>query len=207
MRVFAVVLAGAMFVAAPIHAQAPATQKPAAPAPAAPAPAAQKPPAPAPPMPKFQEGLKYAYVNLQAIASASAEGKSLASRLQGAQELKAKELNDKNRQLQAATDKLEKSGSVMSDAARQQLQTEIEKQQRDIQRFTEDAEQDLQTMSQQLQMEFFQKKLVPIIEQVAKAKGVHFIFNAAESGLIWADPGLDLTGDVLTAFDAAMKTK
>jgi len=187
---------------------APATQKPAAPAPAAPA--TQKPaapaPAPAPPAPKFQDGLKYAYVNVQAIAGASNEGKAMAAKIQGLQEQKAKELNDRNRQLQASQDKLEKGGSVMSDQARQQVQLDIERQQRDIQRFTEDAEQDLQSLSQQLQVEFFQTKLLPVIDAVAKQKGVHFVFNAAESGLIWADPGLDLTGDVLQAFDVAMKT-
>jgi hypothetical protein len=37
---------------------------------------------------------------------------------------------------------------------------------------------------------------------VAKEKGVHFIFSAAESGLVWADPTLDLTLDIIRAFDA-----
>jgi Skp family chaperone for outer membrane proteins len=218
MRVFAVVLALSLLLisapsyaapalqAAPAAQAAPATQKP-APPPAAPT--TQNPAAPAaappPPAPKFQDGLKYAYLNVQVIAANSAEGKALNAKVQGLQEQKAKELNEKNRQLQASQDKLEKGGSVMSDQARQQLQVDIERQQRDIQRFTEDAQQDLQTLTQQLQVEF-ERKLTPVVDAVAKQKGLHFIFSAVESGLVWADPTMDLTGDVLQAFDAAMKT-
>jgi Skp family chaperone for outer membrane proteins len=210
------VLATAPGYAAPMPqaapaAQAPAsgTQKPATPPPPAPAPATQNPAAPAPPaaptLPKFQDGLKYAFLNLQVIAANSNEGKALSARVQALQEQKAKELQDKNKQLQAAQDKLEKGGSVMSDQARQTLQLDIERQQRDIQRSTEDAQQDLQTLTQQLQVEF-ERKLTPVLDGVAKQKGIHFIFNAGDSGLVWADPSLDLTGDVLQALDAATKT-
>jgi Skp family chaperone for outer membrane proteins len=215
MRVFVVALALSLLLTAPGLAAgqaAPAAQpppqaagqaqKPAAPAPAAPA--AQKPAAPAP-LPKFQDGLKYGFLNVQFIVANSSEGKALNAKAQALQEQKAKELNEKNRALQASQEKLEKSGTVMSDQARNQLQLDIERQQRDIQRFTEDAEQDVQRMAQQLQGEF-ERKLLPVIEAVAKEKGLHFIFNAVESGLVWADrANMDLTGEVLQAFDAAAK--
>jgi outer membrane protein len=211
MRVFAVALtlsavltAGAAFAQAP--APAPATQKPAAPAPA---PATQKPAAPAtapaaapaPLTSVFGAGLKYAYVNLQQVAAESSEGKAAAEKIKGFNDQKVKELNEKNRVLQAAQQKLEQGGSVLSDAARTQLQTEIERQQRDIQRASEDAQQDLQNFSQQVQ-EDFNKKLNPIVDRVAKEKGVHFVFSAADAGLIWADPSLNLTPDVILAFNS-----
>jgi outer membrane protein len=183
---------------APAPQPPPATQKPAAPAAAAPA--TQKPAT----LPKFQDGLKYGFLNLQYIVANSNEGKALSAKVQALQEQKAKELNEKNKQLQASQDKLEKGASVMSDAVRQQMQMDIDRQQRDVQRFTEDAQQELQVLGEQLQVEF-QRKIGPVVEAVAKEKGLHFIFNAADSGLVWADTSLDLTGDVLQAFDAAMK--
>ena len=91
---------------------------------------------------------------------------------------------------------------MLSDAARAQLQAEVERQQRDIQRFTEDAQQEVQALQQQLQEEFT-RKLKPVIEKVAQEKQVHMVFNATESGLVWADPGLDLTADVIKALDTA----
>ena len=78
---------------------------------------------------------------------------------------------------------------MLSDAARAQLQKEIERQQRDIQRFTEDAQQDVQALQQQLQDEF-QRKLTPVIEQGGQGEaGCTCVFSAADSGLVWADPG------------------
>ena len=116
------------------------------------------------------------------------------------QEQKSRELQDKNKALQAAQQKLEQGGSVLSDQARAQLQAEIERQQRDLQRFTEDAQQAVQQMAEQVEQEF-NRKLTPVIDKVAKQKQVHFVFNAAQSGLIWAEPGMDLTAEVIQAFD------
>jgi outer membrane protein len=209
MRVFSVVQAlGFALIASTSFAQAPVGQapKPAAPpvqpAPRPPAPAA--PPAaaaPAPAAPRFQDGLKYAYINVQVVAANSAEGKAATEKVKAFQDQKVKELNDKNKVLQSAQQKLEQGGSVMNDQARAQLQSEIERQQRDVQRFTEDAQQEVQTFTQQLQAEF-ERKLNPIIDKVAKEKQVHFVFSAAESGLVWADPGMDLTAEVIKAFDS-----
>ena len=211
MKVFAVVLALSLVLsAAPSFAQAQAPA-PAQPKPAAPAPAPTQKPAPpaaaqpqAPPKVPFQTGLKYAYVDLQDVAQSSAQGKAFNSRVQALQEQKVKELLDKNKALQAAQEKLEKGATVLNDAARAGLQAEIEKLQRDIQRFTEDAQQEIQALTQQLQQEFY-KVLTPIIEKVAKEKQVHFIFDAQQSGLVWADPSLNLTADVVAALDASAK--
>jgi len=208
MRLLVIVLAfsitlaaGVSYAQAPAAAQAaPATQKPAAPAPA-PAPATQKPAPPAQPQPKFQEGLKYAYVNMQLVAAESADGKAAAEKLKAFQDQKGRELQDKQKTLQAAQQKLDSGGSVLSDAARAQLQSDIERQQRDLQRLTEDAQQDVQNLAQQVE-EDFTRKVLPIVGKVAQEKQVHFVFNAAQSGLIWAEPGMNLTMEVIAAMNA-----
>lgn len=205
MRVFAIVLAlNAVLTAGLAQAQAPAAPRPAAPAAPAPRqtpPAAPAAPTPAPEVkPHFQEGLKYAYVNVQLVAAQSAEGKVAAEKIKVLQEQKTRELQEKNKALQSAQQKLEQGGSVLSDQARAQLQADIERQQRDIQRFTEDAQQDVQALAEQVENDF-NRKLTPVIDKVAKQKQVHFVFNAAQSGLIWAEPGMDLTAEVIQAFD------
>ena len=211
MRVFAFVLAFSAVLAVGVaHAQAPAAAPPVAPrqtpapqTPAAPRPApapAAPAPAPAPPQPRFQEGLKYAYVNVQAVAAQSVEGRVAAEKIKVLQEQKTRELQEKNKALQSTQQKLEQGGSVLSDQARAQLQADIERQQRDIQRFTEDAQQDVTALAEQVEGEF-NRKLTPVIDKIAKQKQVHFVFNAAQSGLIWAEPGMDLTAEVIQAFD------
>ncbi len=179
-----------MLAAAPSFAQAPA-------APAQPAPVAQAP-APKP----FPDGVKYAFVNVQRIANESAEGKVATTQVQALNNKKVTELNEKNKQLQTSQQKLEAGGSVMSPTALAQLQKEIERQQIDIQRFTEDAQQEVTQLQQQLQEEF-QRKLTPIIAAVAAEKGLHMMFSVVDSGLVWGDPSLDLTPEIIARFDKA----
>jgi len=205
---------------APLTAQTPAPQQP-APKPAAPAPTGQKPPvapaptgqqppatppqtAPAPAPRPFPEGAKIAFVVLQRIVNESAEGKAASAQIQALQQKKASELNEKNKQLQGIQQKLEKEGSVMSATAQGDLQKQAEKLQVDIQRFTQDAQQEIQDLQNNLQMQF-QQKIDPILAQVGQEKGLHFIFNGPDSGLVWADTGLDISGDVIKKLDASYK--
>jgi outer membrane protein len=194
-----------MLSAAPTFAQTPAPQQPAPkPAPTTPTtPAAQQPaPAPVPPQPArpFPEGAKVAYINIQRIANESAEGKSATAKVQALVQKKQAEANEKNKALQADQQKLAAGGSVMSEAARAELEKKIERQNVDLQRATQDAQQEVQDLQQQLQAEF-QRKLMPIVQQVAQAKGIHMLFSAADSGIVWADGGLDITADVIKQFD------
>jgi Skp family chaperone for outer membrane proteins len=223
MKVFVVALAfGIVLSAAPGFAQAqaptppaPGTVKPPQPTPGTvkppqPAPGTAKPAQPAAPVQTaqkvpFQNGLKYAFVDLQEVAQSSGQGKAFNAKVQALQEQKVKELQDRNKALQANQEKLEKGATVLNEAARAGLQAEIEKQQRDIQRYTEDAQQEIQALGQQLQGAF-EQVLRPIIDKVAKEKQVHFVFDAAQSGLVWADPSMNLTADVIQALDASAAT-
>ena len=210
--------AGAMLVATPGYAQdaqAPtaAQQPPAAPPAGQPAaPAGQKPatppaaaaPAPQPPRP-FPEGAKVAFVDIQAIASTSAEGKSATGKLDAFRKKTSDTLQAKSTTLKGMQDKLSSGGSVMNDQARGQLEKEIEKGQRELQFAQEDAQRDLTEMQNQLQAEF-QEKLNPVLEQVRAEKGLLMIFSIRDSGIIAVDLGLDLSGEVVKRFDAAVKT-
>jgi Skp family chaperone for outer membrane proteins len=178
---------------------APATQAPATPAPQAPT--APAPAQPEPPKP-FPAGAKVAYVVLQRIANESADGRVATTRIQALQQKKAAELNEKNKELQGLQQKLEKEGPVMAVSAQADLQKRIEKLNVDIQRFTQDAQAEVTELQQQLQDEF-QQRLDPVIRAVAEEKGLQFIFNGPDAGLVFADPSLDITADVIRKLDAS----
>ncbi|MGE0814742.1 MAG: OmpH family outer membrane protein [Vicinamibacterales bacterium] len=174
------------------------------PAPATAQPAAQAPaPAPTQVLP-FPEGAKIAFVVLQRIVQESSEGKQATARVQGLQQKKVAELNERQKAAQDLQEKLDKSGAVMSEAARADLAKQIERANVDLQRATQDAQQEVQELQQQLQEEF-QRRIAPIIEAVGKERGLHYIFNGPDSGLVWADAALDITGDVIKKFDAVSK--
>jgi outer membrane protein len=200
MRSFVLAVAlGLMLIATPALAQT-AGQTPAAPAPAPaqPAPTAQ------PPRP-FPEGAKVAFINIQRIAGESAEGKVSTSKVQALNQKKVAELNDINKKIQDAQTKLQTQASVLSEAARAQLEREVEKQQKELQRSQQDAQEEVQNLQADLQTAF-QAKLIPVIQQVATEKGLQMLFSQQDSGIVWADGGLDLTAEVIKRFDAATGT-
>ena len=217
MRGFAIAVAAAFVVSAsPVFAQAPAGRAPARPvappqapaarpAPLAPAQAAPAlaAPAPQPPAP-FPQGAKVGFVNLQAIAQLSVDGKAAAARVNIVAPKKQTEAADKAKLLQTNQQKLETSGSVMSPAAVAQLQKDIERQTLEGQRFEQDAQAELNELQQQLQTEF-QTKLMPVLEALSKEKGLQVLFSAGDSGVIWAEPGIDLTLDAVARLDKMPK--
>jgi len=178
----------------------PATQQPPATPPATTTPA---PPAPAPKPPApFPEGAKIAFIDIQAVASNSAEGKAATAKLDELRKKKNSELLAKQNALKAMNDKLQAGGTVLNDTARAQLEKDIEKANRDMQYAQQDAQQEVQDLTNQLQGEF-QEKLNPIIEQVRADKGLLMILSVRDSGIVAADPGLDLSSEVIKRFDAA----
>ena len=187
---------------APATAQPKPAAPPAAQAPAQPTPAPAAPPA-QPPAP-FPTGAKIAFFNPQAVFQASADGRAAVTRVNALIQKKQTENADKAKLLQGNQQKLQTSGSVMNETARVQLEKEIEKQTKDAERFQQDAQAEINELQQEVQNEFV-KKLSPIVEALAVEKGLHLVFNAAESGIAWAAPGLDLTADVIKKLDANAK--
>jgi outer membrane protein len=202
--------------AAPVFAQTPAQQpkpaqppatvqpKPAQPpatTPAQPAAPAATTPPPQPPAP-FPVGAKIAFFQPEVVFQNSAEGKASLTRVQALVQKKQNENADKAKQLQANQQKLQTSGSVMNDAARSQLEKEIERQQKDAERFQQDAQAEINELQQEVQNDFV-KKLSPIIDAIAAEKALYLVFNAGQSGISWAAPGLDLTPDVIKRLDAS----
>jgi Skp family chaperone for outer membrane proteins len=142
-----------------------------------------------------------AFINTQRIAAESSEGRAATTKLKALNDKKVLELNDKQKQLQAQQQKLQSGGSVLSDAARVDLEKNIERMQVEIQRFTQDAQAEVQELQQQLQQEF-QVRLEPVLQEIGREKGLHFIFNGPDAGLVWADAALDISGDVIKKLDA-----
>lgn len=188
--------AGPALAQSPAPAQTPPPQTP--PPQTAPPPQPQLRPA-ATPRP-FPEGAKIGFVVLQRIANDSADGKQSTAKLQAFQTKKAAELGDKNKQLQALQQKMEKEGSVMSAAAQGELQKQVEKVTTDLQRSQQDAQAELQELQGQLQQQFT-ARVEPILALVGQEKGLHYIFNGPDSGMVWADQGLDITNDVIKKMD------
>ena len=205
-----IALAAITLGAAPAFAQQPPAAAPAQtppaqtpPKPAVPAQPAAPAPAPRPPEP-FPVGAKVAFINPQAILQQSVDGKAAIARINALIQKKQKEGEDKAKLLQGNQQKLQTSGSVMNEAARSQLEKEIDRQQKEIERFQQDAQAEINDLQQEVQNDFL-KKVNPVLDQVAIEKGVQIVLNAEAQIFAWANMGLDLSPDIVKKLDAASK--
>jgi outer membrane protein len=187
--------AGSAWAQTPPTPAPPATQKPAEQPPAA------TPPPAAAPRP-FPEGAKVAYIDLQYIASNSAEGKAATAKIQEYAKKKTAELEGKQKALEAARQKLLQGGTVLSDSARSQMEKDIEKMARELQYAQQEAQSEQQSLTQDLQNDF-QTRLNPIIDQVANEKGLHLVLSIADSGAVWVNTGLNISAEVMKRLDSA----
>jgi outer membrane protein len=163
------------------------------------------------------------FIDIQRIVAESEVGKAANARVQELSQQKLAEIEANNselqgrltaveEQLQELQSKAEQGATVMSAAARLNLQREITSKRAEVertrqdaqteaQRVTQDADTEVQALQQELQIDF-QQKLGPVIDQVATDRGLSFIFNATEGGLIWADQALDLTQELIDLLNA-----
>jgi outer membrane protein len=190
----------ALVLAASTASQAQQAQPPATPPPAPAAPAT--PPAPVP----FPQGAEVAYVDLQRVMVGSADGKAAQAKLVAEQKKKQAEAEGLKKAMDASVQKLQTAGNLMSAEARAQLETEIAKQQKAGERFEQDAQAEINELQQKLQTEY-NAKLFPVLEQMSKEMNLLFLFSVADSGLIWAKPGLDLTAEAIKRMDVAPTPK
>lgn len=84
--------------------------------------------------------------------------------------------------------------------------TASQKTPQDAQRVQQQAQAEVQKLQTDLQAEF-QKKLMPILAQLAQDKHLSMLMSGGDAGLIWAEPGLDLTAEALKRLDAATTKK
>jgi outer membrane protein len=190
-------LAGSAFAQTPPTQTPPKPQTPPATPPAAAQPAAPKPATPPAP---FPQDSKIAFVDIQSIASGSVAGKEATKKLSELTTKKSAEIAEKNKQLQAAQGKLQSGGGVLSDSARALIEKEVDRLNRDIQFANTNAQAEVQELQNDLQGDF-QKKLMPIIEEVAKEKGLYVVFTS-EAGVAFVHPGLNITDEVIKRLDS-----
>jgi Skp family chaperone for outer membrane proteins len=126
----------------------------------------------------------------------SAEGKSGIARLQAIEDKQSREIAAKKKALQSQELALEQNSAVLAPDARARQTREVEKFRVDVQRFIEEAQAEFVGMQREIESAFL-AKLRPAVEQVAKAKQLQLVVNLDGDSVVWAEPAIDITTDVV----------
>ncbi len=149
-----------------------------------------------------QEGFKVGVVNSMEVLEKSIEGKRILSQL----EQKNKDNQDKIARMDEDIRKLETrlstQGMTLSNEALIQLRSDLEKKRTERTRFAEDSYREMQELQSRL-FTRLQNELIPIIEKIGQDMEMDIIFDLRNSGAIYADPGIDITEEVIKRYDVS----
>jgi outer membrane protein len=158
--------------------------------------------APAAAVAPFPADARIGLVDFNRVASASVAGKALSARIQELRSKKDAEVQARSKEVAALESKLTQSSTLLNDEARDQLRRQFERAQVDFQRMSEDAQAEVQQVQRELEQAFLAKAR-PVVEAVAREKSLWAVLSLAESGLVWWEPGLDLSDEIARRIDAS----
>ena len=149
-----------------------------------------------------QQPMKIGVVNSTEVLEKSQEGKRVTSQLEAKNKTLQEDLariDDKIRDLET---RLNTQRLTLSQEALGNLMADLDKQRTDRTRFVEDSRRELND----LQMRLFnrlQTELRPVISDIGKEKNMDLIFDIGGSGIIYFNPVVDITQEVIQKYDAS----
>lgn len=169
------------------------------------APAAQAP-APAPQPVPFPADSKIAFVNVQGVLSQSALGKAGSAQLEALSKRWQTELTGLETKLNDAKSKQQSQAQLLSEVAAAQLAKDIDRLTRELQFKQQEAQSEVQAMQADL-LQDFERKVVPLMEALAKEKGLYALFDVGSTGAVYVFPGVDLSPELVKRVDAQFPAK
>jgi Skp family chaperone for outer membrane proteins len=161
---------------------------------------------------------RVAVIDMARVSAESLLGKAYAGQLEKLQTdintaatQKQTELGKLDAALKTMQEELEKQGAVLSPEARDKKQADIVRKTRERQAYLEDGQGEINRMRERAQQQAqaingeFQQKVRPIVEQVAKDKGLDLVLDSQVAYTINRD--FDITRDVIAKADEAEKAK
>lgn len=148
-----------------------------------------------------QAEVKIGYVDMQKAIQSTKAGQKAKKGLEAEFEKRKKNLQKKEAELKKMGEELEKQAMVLSDDVRAKKQKEFQEKMMEFQQTVQKNQQEIQQEERKL-TEPIVKKLQSVIEDMAKKDSYTVIMERRENGVIWAQKELDITDQVVKAFEA-----
>ncbi len=163
-------------------------------------PAAQQPAASA--QPAVIGPAKVAWIDLQSAIFGCDEGKQELGKVQQYVEKMNATLEGKKKASDALKNQLQVQGQKLTDEARADLEEQIETSDTDLQRFQQDTQKEIDNRRMKA-MNYVGRKLLPVVEKIAREKGLSAVLYYNPQRDAWVDPSLVITEEVIRAYNAA----
>ena len=148
-----------------------------------------------------QQG-KFAVINIQGAIISTKDGQKAAAELNAKTAPKKKELEQKQNEINALQDQLNKGSNTLSDSAKNDLYKNIEIKKKNMQREVEDAQADLEADQQKLLQQLGQK-ILAVIEKYSRDNGITMVVDVSspQTPVLYASPSIDITKEIIELYD------
>ena len=149
-----------------------------------------------------QAPTKVGIINVQGAILATKDGEKAREAIRTKFEPKAKGMESKMADLNQLRDQYNKGANTMAAEAREKISREIEDKQKKYQWESEDLQNELQQEEQKLVNEIG-TRMVAVIDEYAKGAGLAIVFDVSgqQSPVLWAANGIDITTQIVEAYD------
>jgi len=146
--------------------------------------------------------ISVAVIDVQRVVTDSDPGKESLQRLRTLQDEKIAEGRTLQSELEGLRDQVNKQRLTLSEQKLAEMSGQIEDKTIALQRFEDDAKRSLEE-ARRTALGRLEERIMPIINQIGKERGLTLIFNKFQSGLVYADDAVDITDDVIRRFNTA----
>lgn len=147
---------------------------------------------------------KIGTINLEQAVKNTAEAKAATAKLQREfVEPRTKQLQNMQDEVKDLTEKMQRGGNTLSQTAKDEMQLNINRKTREFNRAVEDYQADSDDKQRELLADM-SVKMQDVINEYQKANNYAVIFDTANrdsSGLVVASPSIDITMDIVAAYD------
>lgn len=145
---------------------------------------------------------KVAWLSLEAVLAGCNEGKQMIDQVQKVITQKNTDIETMKKDLDQLRSQLEIQGSKLTEEARADLEERIAAKETDSQRFQEDTQSEIERQRMKITNQVG-KKMLPIVDKLAKERGLTFVLYINPQIAVWIDPSVVITEDVIKAYNAA----
>jgi outer membrane protein len=148
---------------------------------------------------------KIGVLHVYTAISQCAEGKQALGEFEKKATAKKEELERKNNEIQELQKQLQSQARTLNDDSRQALSKSIDSKTTELQRATDDAQKEFGQMQNEI-LGRIGNKIGPLVQKYAKDNNFTIIVDSSNqnSQLIYADPAIDITEDIIKRVDTAL---
>ncbi len=146
---------------------------------------------------------KVGIINIQQAIISTRDGQAAVKELQERFNPKQKELQDQQAEIQGLQQQLQRGANTLSEEALRKLRQDVDDKQRALTRNSEDAQIEFDQQQQRV-FAGISEKMQSVIDKFAREQSYQLIIDVSspQSGVLFASNSIDITKDVITAFDS-----